>query len=161
MRETDDGGTDDERVTGWVGSRVRLLAVAGGAGLVGSYLLPWVRVTGETRGSGAPGTISAAELELLPEVAVALGVGAGLVAAVRWTTPVHLAVLVAGLVTTGIALFARSFPDSDADVIELGGYAGPPGAFEPTLGTTIALVAALVLVGTGFVGLLSSLQSQR
>lgn len=137
-------------------STLRVGAIAGGTGLVGSYLLPWVAVTGEIV-SGADGSISGQELELVPEFAAALGIVAVALAALRWRTWTQLLVLVAGLAGTGAGLFGWFFLDSDADLIRLGGRAGPPGSFDPGLGLTLALVASLVLVAVGFVSALQAL----
>lgn len=137
-------------------STLRVGAMGGGIGLVGSYALPWVAVTGETV-SGAGGSISGRELELVPEFAAALGILAVALAALRWQTWTQLLVLVAGLAATGVGLFGWFFLDSDADLIRLGGRAGPPGSFDPGLGLTVTLVASLVLVAVGFVGALQAL----
>jgi hypothetical protein len=140
-----------------LGAGLRPAAVAGGAGLVGSYLLPWVTVTGETLSRGAPDDISARELELVPEAVVVLGLLAAAVALVRWTTPARVAVLLFGLAGTGLGLFAWFFPDSDADIVRLGGHVGPPSAFGPGIGTVLTVLAGLAVVAAGFVGVLGSL----
>lgn len=153
MTNTDsDAGDETEDTPPWL----RIGAIAGGVGLVGSYVLPWVAVTGETV-SGVNGSISGRELELVPEVTVVLGVVAVALAALRWQTWTRLLVLGAGLAATGVGLFGWFFLDSDADLIRLGGRAGPPGSFDPGLGLTLALVASLVLVAVGFVGALQAL----
>lgn len=128
-------------------SPFRLVTVLGGAGLVGSYVLPWVAV--------ADGNdISARELELLPELAVAIGVLAVVIAALRWTTRAQVVMLVSGLAGTGLSLFVWFFLDNDADIIEVGGQAGPPGSFGPGPGLFVALAGSALLLGAGFLALL-------
>lgn len=135
---------------------LRVGAIAGGLGLVGSYALPWVAVTGETV-SGETGSVSGSELELVPEFAVALGLIAVLLAVLRWRTWTQLGVLITGIAGTGMAFFGWFFLDSDADLIRLGNRAGPPSSFDPGLGMTVALVASLVLVAAGILGAVQAL----
>lgn len=159
MAGTDDSHGGTGSATGRLDREFSVLragAITGGAGLVGSYALPWVVVTGETV-SGGTGNISGRELELMPEVAAVLGLVAIAVAALRWTTWTRVGVLIAGLAGTGASLFGRFFLDNDADLIRLGGRAGPPSSFEPGLGLTVALLASLVLVAAGFLGVLGAL----
>jgi hypothetical protein len=151
-----DSRSDDETDSFGSRSLLRFGAIAGGAGLVVSYALPWVAVTGETVAGGS-GSISARELELVPELAAALGVIAVGLTALYWTTRTQVVVLLAGLAGTGVSLFGWFFLDSNADLIRLGDRAGPPGSFDPAVGLMLALFGSFVLVAAGFLGVLRTL----
>lgn len=163
MAETDgssgasDGGTDT--LVGTV-SPLQVGAIAGGAGLVGSYALSWVVVTGETR-TERTGNISAGELELVPELVALLGFVAILLGLLHWTARTQVVVLAVGLVTTGLALFGRFFLDSGTEAVRVGSRVGPRSSFEPGPAMTVTLVAALVLVAASFVSLLQALPERE
>lgn len=155
--------TDDEAVADGVRAVARrasggqLAAVAGGAALVGSYVVPWIEVASGAFTTAGATTISAREVQLVPELVAVLGLLTVVLAAVRWTRNTQLVVLVAGLTGTGLALFVRFFLDSDEEAIRVGEHVGPPAAFDPALGPTIALGASLLVVAAGFIALLRGL----
>lgn len=163
MAETDsssgesDGGTDT--LIGTI-SPFQVGAVIGGLGLVGSYALSWVAVTGETR-TERTGNISAGELDLVPELAALLGVVVILLGVLYWTARTQVVVLAVGLVTTGLALFGRFFLDSGTEAVRVGSRVGPRSSFEPGPGMTVTLVAALVLVAASFVSLLQAMPERE
>lgn len=150
VSETDDPtGADRRRST------LRLLAGGGGAGLAGSYALPWVEVSqsgGDTSATvtGGTGDISAGELELLPELALAVGLLAVVAVAVRWTVGTQVMTVGLGLAGVGLTAYSWSFLGADADLVAVGERVGPPAAFDPGLGLVVAAAGSLVLVGAGF-----------
>lgn len=104
----------------------------------------------DTPVTGGTGRISARELELLPELAVAVGLLAVLAVTVRWTTGTQVGTVVLGLAGVGLAAYSWSFLGTDADLVAVGDRVGPPAAFDPGLGLVLAAAGSLVLVGAGF-----------
>lgn len=135
-------------------SPLRAVTAVGGVALAGTYALPWVDVVGPTEEGPDAGTIDAREIVAVPEVVLAIGIVALAVALVRWNRWTQLAVLVLGLVGTGMTLFFRFFLGTDEQLIEVGDAIGPPAAFDPAVGLTAALALSLVLVGVSFVAIL-------
>jgi hypothetical protein len=155
-RDTDtaDDGADER---GWSALLLQLGAVAGGGLLAGSYAMPWVDVTGTTLSAGSPASISAQELELLPELVAALGLLVFILAALHWATRTQAVVLAVGMASTAATLYGWFFVNSDASAVQLGGHSGPPSSFEPGVGLVVALAGSVVLVAAGFVALLRTL----
>jgi hypothetical protein len=158
---TDETGSRDGVLTrelgglGW--SPLQAGAIAGSAGLVGSYAVPWVDVTGVTITEGTPTAVPASEVSVVPELLVGIGVVVSLLAVVRWTPRARGAVLVGGLASVGLALYTWFALDSSEAVIRVGEHVGPPGSFEPGVGLILALGASLAVVATSFLGLLQAL----
>lgn len=153
-------------------ARLQLAAVAGGAGLVVTYLLPWVEIVGpvfpEDADIGAEaspdaaediveqGTVAASEIVVYPEVIAVLGLVTLVLSVVFWHRWVHFGVMFVGLVGTGIALFMREFLRTEESFLEVGDYIGPGSSFEPALGIWVTLVASVVLIGVGFAAFLNT-----
>lgn len=160
MTDTGEGADAGEETESASGGRssdpTQLVAGATGTVLVGSYALAWVDVVGPARPE-AGGTISAAELAVLPELTTVIGVLAAGLSLWRWTRRTQLAVLGLGLSGTGLTLFVWFFLRSDADLIRVGSRGGPPSSFEPAAGLLVGMAASLVLVGVGFVAALGTL----
>jgi hypothetical protein len=147
-------GGDDETARGQSLSLLRVVAAIGGGGLSASYLLTWVTVVDAEGLSDR--TIAAREIYLFPEIVAALGVVALVVAVARWSRPAQLGVLLLGILGISVSIYMRGFLDSGETLIRVGGKEGPASAFEPAIGLTVALVAAALLVASGFGGFLSS-----
>jgi hypothetical protein len=156
--EDDDFGDEDSDEESF--SLLRVVAAIGGLGLVGSYFLTWVTIVDAEAIVDAGGlsdrTISASEIYLFPEVVAALGGIALVVAVIRWSRPAHLGVLLVGILGISASLAMRGFLDSGETLIEVGGEEGPASAFEPAIGVTVALVAAALLIASGFGAFLGS-----
>jgi len=149
-----DDTLDDDTADGQSLSLLRVIAAIGGGGLVASYFLTWVTVVDPEGLSDQ--TISASDIYLFPEAVAALGVVALVVAVLRWSRPAQLGVLLLGILGTSVSLYMRGFLDSGETLIEVGGATGPASAFEPAIGLTVALVAAALLIASGFGGFISS-----
>lgn len=153
--ETADPAADGARSL----AALRFATVVTGFALAGTYLLDWVEIVEDIPGASSGETVAASEIVLFPEVIATLGLLAALVALVWWRRPAHLAVLLFGIVGTGISLYMRSFLDSGDTLLEVGPHEAEATAFEPALGMTVALVASALLIGTGFGAFLSSFET--
>lgn len=144
----------------------RWLTVASSLVVVGSYLVPWADVVGDTAPAGATGTarlvaltngpesesISALQIASLPEVTVGFALIALLVALLRWNEVGQVLSGVLGALAAGVVLYLLTFVGTDdgTEWIELGGQVGPANSFEPAVGLWIALLGSLAVVVCGF-----------
>lgn len=158
-------------------SPLRLVTLAGGLGLLGSYLVPWVDIVDavlpaaeeggipsperiEAEGETTGGTIAASELTVYPEVVLFLGlltVGLTLVGWHRW---IHLGVVLVGFVGAGVGLVMREVLRTEETIIEIGPYVGPSSAFEPGIGIWLVIALSILLVNVGAAAALLTLDKR-
>ena len=159
-------------IAGRTFARLQLATVAGGAGLVGTYLLPWVEIVGPVFPEDADigdeaspdaaedvveeGTIAASEIVVYPEVVAAMGLTLVLLSLFFWHRWIHLAVMFVGFAGAGIALLMREFLRNEEALLEVGDYVGFGSSFEPAVGLWVTLGVSVILIGVGFAAFLDT-----
>lgn len=121
--------------------------------LLVSYLLPWVEITGQVAAVGevaGESSISAAEIELIPELLAGIAVFVAVLALLRWTMITQSLIGVSGLIGSFFALYGWAGLGVDDGPIEVANYAGPPESFDPAIGLWLAIAGSLLLVSCGF-----------
>ena len=149
---------DDPNASTGLPLSLRTATVGVAVALGATYALPWVEITGPTQEGVSSGSLSAWELELLPEAILGVAVVTVVLAVARWNQWTQLGALVLGLLGTGLTLFMYFFLTDSDSVITVGDYTGTATSFSPDFGLLGALILSLVLVFVAFGALLQTFQ---